>query len=265
MSARTTSTPSKPHTRQSPLIGRGFARARIYGALAHLLGYPTDERLALLRADRDVLLAAADYLQFSPGAWALVIEHIDVGRAATWEEAYQRSFTLTFSPDVPAYEVAYVSTDIFRQTETMADIAGFYRAFGAEVGGAARERVDHIAVELSFMQLLCLKEVYAREHDDDEARTICHDAQLGFLHDHLLCWAPAFARRLEASGEPPYGAAGQLLAAWLQRERSVLRVEPRHVYEEPLPPEPEPDLECPVNDVASSFIAVDDVLVEEKP
>lgn len=260
MSARTTSTPSRP--RQSPLVARGFARARIYGALACFLGYPTDERLALLKANRDVLLAAADYLRFLPDAWSEVIEHVDVGRVATWEEAYQKSFTLTFSPDVPAYEVAYVSTDIFRQTETMADIAGFYRAFGAEVSAADRERVDHIAVELSFLQLLCLKEVYAKEHADDEARTICLDAQRGFLRDHLLCWAPAFARRLEASGEPPYGAAGQLLAAWLQRERSVLRVEPRRVYEEPLPPQPEPDLECPVNNVASSFIAIDDVLVE---
>lgn len=263
MSARTTSTRSRP--RQSPLVGRGFARARIYGALACLLGYPTDERLELLRADRDVLLAAADYLQFSPAAWASVTEHVDVGRAAAWEDAYQQSFTLTFSPDVPAYEVAYASTDIFRQTETMADIAGFYRAFGVEVGGDARERVDHIAVELSFMQLLCLKEVYAKEHANSEARTICRDAQRGFLRDHLLCWAPAFAHRLEASGEPPYGAVGQLLAAWLARERSVLCVEPRRVYDEPLPPQPEPDLECPVNDVASSFIAVDDVLVEEKP
>lgn len=221
--------------------------------------------MTLLKGDRDVLLAAADYLPFSPDAWASVIDRIDDESTAVWEMAYQRSFTLTFSPDVPAYEVAYVSTDIFRQTETMADIAGFYRAFGAEVGGVNRERVDHIAVELSFMQLVCLKEVYAREHDDDEARGISRDAQRSFLRDHLLCWAPAFARRLEVSGEPPYPAIGQLLATWLQRERSTLRLEPRRVYEEPLPPEPEPDLECPVTDDASSFIAFDDVHVEERP
>jgi TorA maturation chaperone TorD len=80
----------------------------------------------------------------------------------------------------------------------LADIAGFYRAFGVEITPGT-ERPDHIAVELEFMHLLAVKEVVAagREDGGEHAR-ICRDARATFFRDHLGRW---FGPSANASGE----------------------------------------------------------------
>lgn len=256
MSARSTSTRSSVEgSRRSPRVGRAYARAQIYAVLALLCSYPTRERRARLADLAPIALAAAEYLRL-PHDW-LQRCVADARSDEAREAAYQHCFTLTYSPDVPPYEVAYISSDIFRQTEVMADVAGFYRAFGLDVGGNERERVDHVAVELTFMQWLCLKEAYAAEHSATEALDAVRRGQRSFLADHLLCWAPAFARRVSTAADgDPYDAIGAGLGAWLEHEQPALRVEPRHSYDRPFPPELEPPLECAVGSAAPSFIPI---------
>ena len=87
----------------------------------------------------------------------------------------------------------------FRQSQELADIAGFYRAFGLQTGAAVRERPDHLATELEFMYLLALKEAYADSNSLPEQAEICVDAQRKFLQDHLACWIGLFCRSLERS------------------------------------------------------------------
>lgn len=246
MSARTDSTRS----RRSAVVGRSYARAQIYGLLARLVVYPDDDVVTQLTANAPRALAAARYLRFPEEEIEATLERVTAGGADELERSYQKCFTLTYSPDVPAYEVAYVSSEVFRQTQELADIAGFYRAFGAELGGGKRERVDHIAVELAFMQLLCLKEAFAAEHKDAEHLRVCREAQRSFLRDHLLCWAPSLGERMAVSGGASiHGAAGRVLVAWLRREQTSLRVAPRQAYDRPLPAEPEPEAQCAAESV----------------
>lgn len=257
MSDRNTSTLS----RQSPIVGRAYARARIYGLLAHLLRYPDAALVDYVAAVAPEVRAATGYLGTTAGPVDALLDAAAAARLDELERSYQAALTLTYSPDTPAYEAAYVSSDIFRQTHEMADIAGFYRAFGLELGDKDHERVDHIAVELSFMQFLCLKEAYAAQHREEAHLAVCRDAQRAFLREHLLCWAPAFAGRLAAvGGTSVHGALGRALAGWLDQEARLQNVTPHQSYDSPLPPEPEPDFGCP----AAATIPVTDISFEEE-
>lgn len=237
-------------SRQPRAVGRAYARAQIYGLLAHLLAYPSRELIGRVLDLAPQTLAAAEYLRLPKDDVRRLLERIAAGGVEEIERSYQHCFTLTYSPDVPAYEVAYVSSEIFRQTQEMADIAGFYRAFGAGIAERETERVDHISVELAFMQLLCLKEAYAAEHGDTEHLRVCRQAQRSFLRDHLLCWAPALAGRLATvGGTSIHSDVGRLLVAWLDRERVSGKVEPRQIYERPLPVEAEPEEACAADSI----------------
>lgn len=252
MNDRAVSTQSK----QPRAVGRAYARAQIYGLLARLLAYPSRELTERVLDLAPQTLAAADYLRLPAGEVGRLVERIAASGAEEIERSYQHCFTLTYSPDVPAYEVAYVSSEVFRQTQEMADIAGFYRAFGAGIAERDPERVDHISVELSFMQLLCLKEAYAAGQRETEHLQVSRKAQRAFLRDHLLCWAPALAGRLATiGGASIHGDAGRLLLTWLDRERITGRVEPRQLYERPLPIEAEPEEAC----AAESIIPLMDI------
>lgn len=119
----------------------------------------------------------------------------------------------------------------------MADVAGFYRAFGLEAAGAQPESEDHLVPELEFMSALALKEAWALESGDGERAAVTRDAAARFMTAHLGRWAPRFAAELAAaSALPYYTTASALLAAWIESEIAVLGatpdpVEPRDGYD----------------------------------
>jgi TorA maturation chaperone TorD len=108
----------------------------------------------------------------------------------------------------------------FRQSQELADIAGFYRAFGFQTGAAVRERPDHLATELEFMYLLVLKEAYAAMYDLPEQAEICANAQRNFLQDHLARWIGPFCKSLERSTAERLGKDG-LRSPYLELARQV--------------------------------------------
>lgn len=116
---------------------------------------------------------------------------------------------------VPLYEALYRGAHEFQWVEILADLNGFYRAFGVE---PVHERPDHLSVELEFMYVLALKEMRAR--DEDEHLRVTQDAERAFLRDHLAVWVPALARtvrrRAREIGVDSGGFYGRMLA-WLER------------------------------------------------
>ncbi|MBW2391056.1 MAG: molecular chaperone TorD family protein [Deltaproteobacteria bacterium] len=117
------------------------------------------------------------------------------------------------------------------RTFEMADVAGFYKAFGVEVG-EGDERVDHIAAELEFMNLLAVKQAVAlQDEGPGEHAQICRDASRVFLRDHLLRWAPRLGQALaESGGDPIHGAAGRLLSQFINFDAALLDAEGAPVY-----------------------------------
>lgn len=99
----------------------------------------------------------------------------------------------------------------------LADIAGFYHAFGFEIAEDFREKHDHILAELQFTALLVVLLARSAEEGQAEPAEVTLDALKNFLQDHLGVWVGAFAERLEsASILPLYVAVARALAAaWL--------------------------------------------------
>jgi len=125
---------------------------------------------------------------------------------------------------VAPYEGSY-ELDPIRQGRQMADVAAFYRAFGAEPGGPAAERPDHVGCELEFLAFLELRRLTAFEQDVDEA--LLDEIASAFLHDHAGRWLPTFfAAVREASRAPVYRALASLGARAIGDEIARRALEP---------------------------------------
>lgn len=125
---------------------------------------------------------------------------------------------------VPPYEASY-EPDPFRSGRQMADVAGFYGAFGAESRGPAAERADHAGCELEFMSFLLLKRSAAEQGGEEEHAAVCREAEEAFLRDHLGRWLPTFCREVAAATTSPvYGLlalTGERLVAFELAGRGI--------------------------------------------
>ena len=190
-------------------------RSQLYRFLADALLYPTENWLC----DVPLLEPALDELNLSH--YRLCGSTIDL---ADLQAEHRRVFGLTGSL---CYETEYGLPHEYRQSQEMADIAGFYRAFGFENGGLIRERPDYLSTELEFMHTLTLKEVYAREAGEQEHLEVCVDAQRKFLQDHLAHWLPLFAKRLApAAVTGVYAELTNLATAFVAAEADRLDARP---------------------------------------
>jgi TorA maturation chaperone TorD len=128
----------------------------------------------------------------------------------------------------PPYESAYTAAPrMAGKSAELADVAGFYTAFGLMPAEARPDMEDHIAVELEFMSALALKEAYALAEADADGVAVTRAAEVAFLTDHLGRWAEAFGGSLRAATPLPYyAAAAELLTAWVLAEVAALKATP---------------------------------------
>lgn len=206
------------------------ARSTTYQFLALAFGYPDAAQLNRLKGllprleaslkvqnDRECLTAIK--------ALETILEPLTYD---DWHRIHLRFFGHTISKDFPLYETEYGQSHIFRKSQKLADIAGFYKAFGVDLSPELNDRWDHVSVELEFMQLLCLKEAYAMvQNHAEEKITLCRDAQVAFLDEHLGCWVLGFARRLgKKTDDNFYGRMAKLLENFIIAELQLLDVQP---------------------------------------
>jgi TorA maturation chaperone TorD len=155
-------------------------------------------------------------------------------------DEYEATFGLLVAKACPPYETEYIDGKFtFQRSHALADISGFYRAFGLQPSDELPERHDHIVLELEFMALLFELERRAAESgqpDAHEKMMTCRNAQRRFLTEHLAWWAPAFAKVLGKENKGGfYEAVGVFLAALIPVERSFLGVEPQNRTVTPSP------------------------------
>jgi TorA maturation chaperone TorD len=83
------------------------------------------------------------------------------------------------------YETEYTAENEFQKVNSLADIMGFYHAFGVEPN---KERPDSITAEFEFMYYLIYKQTHALKKTDnnsEENKYICFDAQKNFFLEHI--------------------------------------------------------------------------------
>ncbi len=125
------------------------------------------------------------------------------------QEAHQAVFGGALPGVLPPLETEYDQANVFAKVQALADLAGFYRAFGLEVGEAAY-RPDHLAVELEFAHVLATKEATAMAMDQEGRADLCRQALRDFLAEHLGAWGVPYLRGVMAEPSAGPGADADL-------------------------------------------------------
>lgn len=130
---------------------------------------------------------------------------------------------------VSLYETEYGRMRAAAKGHDLADISGFYRAFGLAIDeGEGGEMLDHLAVELEFHALMLAKYAHLLRSADLEGAGIVLDATKKFLAQHLGSFAPAAAARVQAAqGDAGYGGLLGWVADLVAAECERVGVTPR--------------------------------------
>jgi len=228
-------------------VAANMARQSLYRFAALSLLDPRAggwEELHSLRDQPELLTAAAAVLRSEPAAKIETLAHAErplsslhpepvlaklPDSSAALNDEYEQTFGLLVSNACPPYETEYINGKFtFQRSQTLADVGGFYQAFGLMPADRRRERPDHITLQLEFMAALLGLERQAAQSTDPARRqrvVVCRDAQRKFLHEHLAWWVPAFCRMLQKENSGGFfEAAGFFLSALIPAERSLLDV-----------------------------------------
>ncbi len=248
---------------------RGFA----YVLIAEIFRWPTREDLAAWANPArwtdwpEILTYAYPSLAEDLAALRrlLTLDGSADGSLAELESEYIRLFGHTVRGACPLYELEYGQSEIIQQASFLADIGGFYSAFGLMPASEGHERADHLCVEAEFMSVLAAKEARAADTGDDAGREIIRESQASFLGDHLGRWLPACLRRVrEAAPDTLYGRAAAFAAAFLAAECDALGV---HIGPELLElrsadPSADTEIHCGAEESCPGSSASEDELVQ---
>lgn len=131
----------------------------------------------------------------------------------------QGEFTSLFETEMkaPARETSYELDKMARRSMEMADLIGFYRAFGVELSSPVEP--DSLVAELEFLSFLYQKELLLSQRGDNEGVEITREGRIKFLKDHLGRWYDIFVEKvMENTEEGFYKLSAELLKSFLDRE-----------------------------------------------
>ncbi len=219
-------------------IERAYARSRAYLFFARALVHPGQApwlpELAESAEAVGAWLAAAGLEVASARLEALRRSFLDGEERGKLREECARLFGNLRGAGCSPYETEFSNAHVFQRAQQMADIAGFYRAFGLEAS-AEGERTDHIAAELEFMHFLACKELYAAENDPAQVE-VCREAQRKFLADHLGRWTGIFAQLVaRTTSEEFYAELTRLLDEFVAADAAARDACPERVTTPPPP------------------------------
>ena len=228
-------------------------RAGIYEVVALGFAYPTETQ----RADLGVLAAglvnsaaSQEYIDGRERDLVGALGAVGVAWGSGHQHAVEADFNRLFSGpmECPPHETAY-EPDIFRRQRALADIVGFYRAFGFDLGEETRWQADHIGVELEFCSILLQRQAHAVANGWTEQAEICDEALRSFLTDHLGRWYRSLAALLRTTGSVgAYVELAELTERWVSAELRSLDLRPEPLAERPRSFDEDQPPSCGAND-----------------
>lgn len=196
-------------------------RAAIYRVLATALVHPSRDTLGYVAvtADRLARSASTELRELLESLRHCAQHTLPSSLASEYLRIFERD-----SPCSPR-EGSWNLQGVMNRPALLADVAGFYAAFGVRVGDVLGDSEDHIAAELEFLSFLSLKLAYAMAENNEEGAAVVQDATRAFWSDHLGRFVLPFTRNLEeTTTEEFYRASARLLREWAKSESRRLDV-----------------------------------------
>ena len=197
-----------------------------------ITGYPDDEvaeNLKILLEDEEVdqSCSSVDSELWSELKTKLCLAFSSEEQIQNLRSAYIDIFDRGQSAN-PPYESDYCQNQAMSKGVELADLAGFYRAFGLDFGveGSAREMLDHISLELEFYSYLLMKQNALSEKGDQEGVEIVLDARKKFLSDHLGRFVGAIGERPGVAGHHFYSSVYSWCNKLITKECKELEIQP---------------------------------------
>lgn len=180
------------------MSGGAQARSALYGFLAELLSFPTEELASAIQRGQVafVLNGLAGDLPFPldapDGLTDEALTYLDL------QSEYMRLFDLPGGgPACPLYAGVFAPS----RRDAMEELVRFYRHFGVTVSASSHDLPDSIPTVLEFMHYLAAHE--AQRPGADSSAPL-QAAQRDVLERHLLRWTAMAAQRLPERGASPF-------------------------------------------------------------
>ena len=214
-------------------------RARLYSALSMGFDRPDEELLWAINEGSfaEAVSASASALDDDIEEAASALEEALPTEASELRSAYAAAFGNENESTVSQYETGYAPGTLVTNTNQLADMAGFYRAFGLDIAAGRRDRADYLSTQLEFAGHLAAQRAYFEEEGDETGAKVVTDARASFIEDHLGRWVPRFVAEVrEEVDEPFYRTLSNLLGALVENENEVLAISPAEFEAEPTAP-----------------------------
>lgn len=205
------------------LTGDLLSRAAAFRVLAGGAMYPDAQLKQDLLQELSTVIRSASAQNHVPVAALTKLEHAwTVADEDSLIEEYSRLFI--GNDAIVPHETAYGNTG---RSAELADISGFYLAFGFDQREDQREVPDYLNMELEFYSLLLLKQAYALVQGWPDKFEITRDAAKAFLADHLGRWVTSLCERAaERQAAPAYRVLFETIAELVRHECQTLAVQP---------------------------------------
>ena len=129
------------------------------------------------------------------------------------------------------YETEYGKERIMAKTNELADLSGFYQAFGLDNNSndVVHDMPDHVSVELEFYSYLLLKQLFLEENNIQEGIEIVVEGRKKFLNDHLGRFVKSITTRPGVVNNQYFSIIFNWLDSLVYNECDILEVKPKVV------------------------------------
>lgn len=215
-----------PSSNEVDLISLMQARASTYGMLARLYRKEIDEQtLDELQSMRFPTATGNDKID---AGYRLLYDYLRVA----WDDSllelsidYVRTFighgVNGYSAAYP-YESVYTSERRLMMQEARAEVLQVFRDNHMKRQGW-NDCEDHIAIELEFMQRMCLRTADDLQNGDEDAAIVKLTTQHDFARDHLLNWMPMLTYDMEKFANTDfYKGLAKLSMGYVEEDMALL-------------------------------------------
>ena len=209
------------------------ARSTIYGVISVIFSSPESDKFSMILNHnlRECALDACFELEKDEDqegkmllskSFQKLIEKLDCLELQTIKDEFVDIFGHTLSKQITPYALEHLkNSDVFFRTQKLADLNGFYKAFGMEVESI--ERADHISTQTEFLSFILLKGMLADQNHLFDQKEICEKAVLDFQKEHFLDWVEMFSENMVNYVDKGfYPLSGKFLSEFICREKSNL-------------------------------------------